>query len=470
MNFAELLAAAKKAIADGDLELAKKYTDEAKALKSVMELEPDEGSEELDALTAERDALKAKLEAAAKAPATNKAGTLIVGEDEADKANKKNPYKSFGEFLGEVKQAAEGMVGERLVALRSNDKGDEGGFNIAGAMGDDFVGSLPAAQQGIKSFKAAPTGLGESIPQAGGLLVGTQRQDSLLSRVYDIGFMLSRVAMDPIGPNSNSMTYFAEDESSRATGSRRGGVRFYWGAENSAITASAPEFRQMDLKLKKANAAVYVTEEQLQDTTTLESYVMRILPEEIRWGVEDSIFNGTGTGQPLGIEESGAVISQAKETGQAADTVVYENIIKMWSRLWAPSQVNSIWLHSQDVLPQLMTMTLDVGTGGIPVYTPPGGASAAPFGTIFGRPAFVHESCDNLGDVGDIQLIDPTQYQMIEKGGIQSASSIHVRFLEGETVFKFTYRIDGQPMWNVPLTPANGGATVSPFINLAVRE
>ena len=469
MELQELIKAAKAAIAAGNLEEANKLYDQAKALKAIQELEPDEGIEELEALTVERDALKAKLEEAAQAAPTNRAGTLTVTEDEADQANAKNPFKSFGEFLGEVKQAAEGMVGERLIALRSTDKGDEGGFNIAGAMGDDFVGSLPAAQQGIKSFKAAPTGLGESLPQMGGLLVGTQRQDSLLSRVYDIGFMLSRVAMDPIGPNSNGMTYFAEDESSRATGSRRGGVRFYWGAENSAITVSAPEFRAMDLKLRKANAAVYVTEEQLQDTATLESYIMRILPEEIRWGVEDSIFNGTGSGMPLGIESSGAVISQAKETQQVADTVVYENIVKMWARLWAPSQKNAIWLHSQDVLPQLMTMSLDVGTGGVPVYLPPGGASAAPFGTIFGRPAFVHESCDNLGDVGDIQLIDPTQYQMIEKGGIQSASSIHVRFLEGETVFKFTYRIDGQPMWNVPLTPANGGATVSPFINLAVR-
>ncbi len=469
MELQELIKAAKAAIAAGNLEEATKLYDQAKALKAIQELEPDEGSEELDALTAERDALKAKLDEAAKAPAKNKAGLLTVTEDEADKANAKNPYKGFGEFLGEVKQAAGGMIGERLVALHSTDKGGEGGYNIAGAMGDDFVGSLPAAQQGITSFKAAPTGLGESLPQAGGLLVGTQRQDSLLSRVYDIGFMLSRVAMDPIGPNSNGMSYFAEDESSRTLGNRRGGVRFYWGAENSAITASAPTFREMELKLKKANAAVYVTEEQLQDTATLESYVMRILPEEIRFGVEDSIFNGTGAGMPLGIESSGAVISQPKETQQVADTVVYENIVKMWSRLWAPSQANAIWLHSQDVLPQLMTMTLDVGTGGVPVYIPQGGASAAPFATIFGRPAFVHESCDNLGDVGDIQLIDPTQYQMIEKGGIQSASSIHVRFLQGETVFKFTYRIDGQPMWNVALTPANSGATVSPFINLAER-
>ena len=460
----ELLADARKAIEDGDLEKAEQLKDKAASLKAIDALD-EQPDPKLEAVTAERDELKAKVEKAESEPASKRAGYVTVTEDEADKANKRNPYKSFGEFLMSVKGAADGVVDERLLSIRSNDQSNEGGFSVAGAMGDAFVGSFASA----KSTKAAPTGVGESLPQAGGFLVGTQRTDTIMSRVYESGQLLSRVSMDSIGPNSNGMSYFAEAETSRATGSRRGGVRFYWTAENSATTAGAPTFREMELKLKKASAAVYVTEEQLQDTTAMESYVMRILPEEIRWGVEDSILNGTGAGMPLGIESSGATVSVAKETGQAADTVVYENIVKMWARLWAPSQMNAIWLHSQDILPQLLTMTLDVGTGGVPVYTPPGGASAAPYGTIFGRPAFVHESCDNLGDVGDIQLIDPTQYQMIEKGGLQSASSIHVRFLEGETVFRFIYRVDGQPLWNAALTPANGGDTVSPFVNLAER-
>ena len=428
----------------------------------------DNGVDALKAQIAELTQLVTEAVKATKAaqdePPLKSAGFAVkVTEDEADKANKRNPYKSFGEFLMTVKAAADGIVDERLKSIRSKDQSNEGGFSVAGAMGDKFVGSFAAT-------KAAPSGIGESLPQTGGVLVGTQRQDTIMSRVYESGQLLSRVSMDSIGPNSNGMSYYAEAETSRATGSRRGGVRFYWTAENSATTDSNPTFREMELKLKKASAAVYVTEEQLQDTTAMESYVMRILPEEIRWGVEDAILNGTGAGMPLGIENSGAVVSQAIEVGQDDDTIVYENIVKMWSRLWAPSQRNAIWLHSQDALPQLMTMTLAVGTGGVPVYTPPDGASAAPYGTIFGRPAFVHESCDNVGDVGDIQLIDPTQYQMIEKGGIQSASSIHVRFLEGETVFRFIYRIDGQPMWNLPLTPFNGGATVSPFVNLAIRS
>jgi len=58
---------------------------------------------------------------------------------------------------------------------------------------------------------------------------------------------------------------------------------------------------------------------------------------------------------------------------------------------------------------------------------------------------------------------------MIEKGGMQTATSIHVAFLTDETLFRFVYRVDGAPKWNVPLTPNSGGPTQSPFVVLAAR-
>jgi HK97 family phage major capsid protein len=74
-----------------------------------------------------------------------------------------------------------------------------------------------------------------------------------------------------------------------------------------------------------------------------------------------------------------------------------------------------------------------------------------------------------VGDQGDIMLADLREYQMIEKGGIQAASSIHVMFVYDETVFRFVYRVDGQPKWNSALTPKNGTTTVSPFVVLDAR-
>ena len=114
-------------------------------------------------------------------------------------------------------------------------------------------------------------------------------------------------------------------------------------------------------------------------------------------------------------------------------------------------------------------MGLVVGTGGTPAYMPPGGLSASPYGTLFGRPVIAVEYCATLGTLGDIMLVDLNEYLMIDKGGMESASSIHVRFIYDETTFRFVYRVDGQPIWNSALTPFKGTNTQSPYVVLAAR-
>ena len=101
---------------------------------------------------------------------------------------------------------------------------------------------------------------------------------------------------------------------------------------------------------------------------------------------------------------------------------------------------------------------------------PPGGLSSQPYGTLFGRPVIPIEQCQTLGDKGDIILADMSQYILADKGGVQSASSIHVRFVNDESVFRFVYRVAGQPIWHSALTPFTGAAnTLSPFVTLNAR-
>uniref|UniRef100_A0A6M3L0U7 Putative capsid protein n=1 Tax=viral metagenome TaxID=1070528 RepID=A0A6M3L0U7_9ZZZZ len=315
----------------------------------------------------------------------------------------------------------------------------------------------------------APTGLSEGQPSEGGFLVQTDFATSLLEKAYSESSVLSRVARIPISANSNALKIPAVSESSRADGSRFGGIRAYWGAEAGTKLPSQPAFEQISLELKKLYGYCYATDELLEDAPALESWIRMAFTREFDFKLTDAILNGTGSGQPLGIENSPCTISVSAETSQAADTVLFENIIKMWARLYAPCRPNAVWLISQDIEPQLFSMSLAVGTAGVPVYMPAGGISGAPYGTLMGRPVLPVEQCDNLGDVGDIVLADLSQYIMIDKGGVQSASSIHVAFVTDQTVFRFVYRCDGQPWWRSALTPFNGGSTQSPFVNLAAR-
>ena len=159
----------------------------------------------------------------------------------------------------------------------------------------------------------------------------------------------------------------------------------------------------------------------------------------------------------------------AKETGQATATFNYDNAVKMSARMMPRALAKAAWFMNVDVTPQLRVMNLAVGTGGAPVYLPPGGASATPYNTLLGLPVIPIEFCSTLGTVGDVVLADFGQYLLATKGGLQQAESMHVQFLTGEMTYRFTYRVDGQPARASVLTPFKGSNTQSPFVTLATR-
>ena len=452
-------------------QLAKLARDKATEAQAILESEePDETAAkalltEAEGYRERAEAIKAALSIIKESQPADKPAPsgLVVVADETDKALKGNPFKSFGEFLMSVMGTAQGRVDKRLLPLRSTDPVDEGAFSLNGAMGDGFVGGL------TKSAFMKQTGLNEGVGAAGGFLVDTDRAGGIMQRVYNEGDLIRRVDMVGISSNANGMVFNAVAETSRADGQRQGGIRAYWTAEAGTKIPSHPTFRQIELRLHKVVGVVYSTDELLQDANALESWIMRNLPNELVFVVEDAIFNGTGVGMPLGILPSGALITQAIVPGQAAATIVGQNIMDMWSRLYPPCRRNAVWFIDQSCEPELYNMAMGVGTGGVALYQPPGGLSSTPYATLMGRPVIATEYQPTLGTLGDIALFDLSEYQAIEKGGIQTASSIHVQFLTDETIFRFVYRVDGQPKWAVPLTPNSGGPTQGPFVVLAAR-
>jgi len=313
----------------------------------------------------------------------------------------------------------------------------------------------------------AATGLSEGVPSDGGFLVSTEMVNQIRSRMFSTGKLQARCSNNPIGPGFNALSYPMLDESSRVNGSRRGGLLSYWSGEAATMTASQTKWKEGRMVLDKLTVLTYATDELLSDVVALQSWYERNVPQEFGFKMDDAIVNGTGAGMPLGILNNGSLITVAKESSQAAATVVAQNIMKMYSRHIDPA--NAIWLISQDVWPQIFQMSLAVGTGGAPLFVPPGGLSAAPYGTLFGRPIIPIEQCSTLGTVGDIILADLSAYLIIDKGGVNSASSIHVKFSTNETAFRWTYRVNGQPFDSSAVTPYNGGDTISEFVTLATR-
>lgn len=279
----------------------------------------------------------------------------------------------------------------------------------------------------------------------------------------------SRIRMIPIGSGTNRLRALGIDETSRANGSRWGGVQAYWQAEAETVNASKPKFREIDIPLQKLIALCYVTDDLLQDASALDAIVRQAYSDEMSFKVDEGIICGSGVGMPLGMLNSDAMVTIAKESGQAAATVVYQNVLKMWTSMPARFRKNAVWYINQEIEPQLYTMSLTVGTAGAPVFMPSGGASTDPYSTLFGKPIIPIEQCSALGTKGDIMLADPTQYIGIEKNTLQTDVSIHVRFLYDESVFRFIYKFNGAPYRNKPITPYKGSITLSPFVTLGNR-
>ncbi len=311
----------------------------------------------------------------------------------------------------------------------------------------------------------AASGMNEAGGSDGGFLVQQDFVAELMKRAYDKSNLWDRTRKITVGPNSNGVKINALKDSSRANGTRFGGIQAFWTGEGAEKIGTTLKFRQMDLRLHKLTGLLYATDEMLEDAAALDGIIREAFRDEFAFKLDGAVFEGNGAGMPMGVMLSPALVTVAKESGQLADTVTVENIVKIYARMWARSQMDFIWTINQQIEPQLMTMKI----GDTPIYLPGGTIAGAPYATLLGRPVIKTEFNAALGDKGDIVAMDLNQYLTIQKGGLKTDTSIHARFINDETTFRFVLRVDGQPIWDLPLTPYKGTDTLSPFVTLAER-
>lgn len=405
---------------------------------------------------------------------------IAVAYDEV--AERKAAELKEAERLEVVKMAVDAMKGilnepahkGSAVVQRIQDRHDPAAdFKSLG----DFALSVKGWQDGQRDdkrllswlTKAADTGLTEGVDSEGGFLVPEEFSAEVLRKAYDAAGIVDRCRQVPMTSKAIKFPYVKE--SSRADGSRQGGIRAYRAAELGALSSSKPTFGMVRLEVEKLYVYVPASEEILMDAAAVGSLIGEFAAEELAFKMDDEVINGTGAAEPLGILTAPCTVSVAKETGQAATTILVDNIMKMWSRCYGRSRANAVWVINQDIEPQLFSMSMAVGTGGVPVYMPANGISGQPYSTLMGRPIVTSESCPTLGTVGDIMLCDFSQYLYARHvSGINAATSIHLKFDYDQTIFRFIVRTDGQPWWSTALTPKSGSAnTLSPFVTLATR-
>ena len=368
------------------------------------------------------------------APAPNFSANVKVTENR--EADPTRGFKSMGEFFKTIHKAA---------SARSEGQ---------------------AVDQRLLIGAAAPSTFGSEVTGAdGGFSIPPQFSQDIFR--LSLGEDALLPLCDETTIDSNSMVFPKDETTPWGTN----GIRAYWQGEAIAGTPTKPVIGTSALRLKKLMALVPMTDELLADGNALASYLPSKAGDSIRWKINEAILFGAGGGAvPQGALTSGAVITVAKDTSQATNTLSSLNLANMIARLPPGSYGKSVWLINNDVLPALFTLTL----GNYPIYIATGatvgGMQSSPYGTLLGRPIMVSQHANTFSSQGDVVLADLSYYQAITKaGGIQTATSMHIYFDADLMCFRFIFRMDGQSKITTAITPAKGTNKLSPFVQLAAR-
>lgn len=404
-------------------------------LAELVELRPEAASRLAGWITNGTSYADAKAELANLTPEPAPTATVAVGADRETQ----RPWESFGHFASAVATAS--MPGRRGVR--------------------DVDPRLFADANGIN--QAAPTEGGFAVPGsfASDLWTGLfSEEESLLARTdnYDVDGAYIEFPRVKDSDRSGSTVY--------------GGVQAYWIAEGADITTSKPAFENMRLEPQELAALVPVTEKMLNKSPyAMGQYVDRMGRAAITHRVHDAIIRGDGVGKPQGLLNSGALITVAKETSQAADTLLEKNIAKMKARRVASVASQYVWLINIEAESELDTLSTTVRNAANSENV--GGYSSRMYNgdrnTLGGLPIVWCDHCSALGDVGDVILAHLPSYAVgLRRAGVKAAQSMHLYFDSAQMAFRFMFDIDGQTWLPTAITPAKG-ATKSTVITLAAR-
>ncbi len=308
----------------------------------------------------------------------------------------------------------------------------------------------------------------EQVPAEGGFLVPEEFRSELQQLTLGEAIVRSRATIIPMG--SPRVHIPSIDETSRVS-SVFGGIVVYRTEEGAELNESAAQFASTKLDVSKQTALAHVPNELIRDWGAFGAFMDQTLPAAMGFSEDSDFIMGDGAGSPLGALNSSnkAIVVVNKEGTQAAGTIVYENALRMYSRMLPSSIKNAVWLASPDTFFELATMALNVGTGGSAVWLTD--ATGTPQLYLLGRPVIMTEQAPGtVGNQGDLSFVDFGMYLIGDYQTMTVDSSPHVKFTSDKTTFRAIARNDGRPWLKGPLTPKNGSATVSPFVQLQTRS
>lgn len=342
---------------------------------------------------------------------------------------------------------------------------------IRASIAEDIPGYANAEQlyqlrQESEAVMANYTG---TIPSKGGLLVPEEFRTALMVEALEDNYIRQRSTVIPM--KAGKLNFAGIRDESHSGETYFGGITAYWEDEIPAGTTSEAALEQITLDPKKLTANARVPNDLLADALGLEALIYQLYPPAIAAKEEVGFIEGNGAKRPLGFMDAsaGAMISITRAT---ANQINPADIWNMYSRLLPNSKKRkkAVWLTSPTTLPQIQSLALDVGTGGGPLMT--FNIGSEPSVPLLGLPVIESTKIPELGDVGDLVLVDLSKYLIGDRQALQISKSEHQYHSTDETGYRFTSRVDARPWLTTPLITEKGDSTtsLSAFIKLGAAS
>ncbi|WP_312637143.1 phage major capsid protein [Oscillibacter sp.] len=352
-------------------------------------------------------------------------------------------------------------------------KDDKKALHLFDSLGEQLQSIVARAKSGevdkrLSQINNAVQGVGTGAGADGAFAIQPDFAGAIIESAVQNSPLLQRLDRYTCSNASNSAKWLRSNETDVST-AVFGGIQMYWAAEGATVAASKPAFKEMRLDLEKMMGFMYATDEMLQDTAFLTGLAANGFSLASDRLLTEAVISGDGVGKPLGILNSGALVTVAKDSGQAAATFTGANAIRMQARAMPRNRERLCWLMHPDVEELLPYLAIQSGDASKFLWNPEGGLGAFDTQRVLNKPVLFDDNCKALGSAGDILLVDPYQYILLMKGTAKQDWSIHVEFLTDQQCFRMVFRCNGAPKVDAPLTIKNSNKTRSPFVTLAAR-
>ena len=301
----------------------------------------------------------------------------------------------------------------------------------------------------------------EGIPSSGGFSVPTEFASEWLDASLPNEIVRNLCKVYPMESATKEIAGW--DGADMSSGQTHGGLTMTFLAESGAATAQTPKMRKISLNAKMASIYVDASIELIQDGRDFVTNLEGALKKSIGYGIDRYSLTGTGAGQPAGVLNADCKVQVAKEAGQNADTLVYQNLKKLFARQLNPQ--SAVWIFNATSIPELLEQSVAIGVGGdfVPLLNEKDGKF-----TIFGRPVYFHPAMPTLGDENDACFVDFNFYALGLRKEVWIDQTDAVRWLYREKSFRILMRFDAMCTLDQAITPEHG-ATLSPIVTLAER-